>query len=240
MPQDPSSSPGMAAWKHLVALPPFPLRLDEAALVVIDMTKQQASRDHGLCRRLIDEGFEDELDYYLDRIEHTVTPAIARLADGFRRLGASVTYTRCASLVGDGSDQTARHRAIGLVAGLDSEDSEFLLELAPQPGDIVLNKTGSSVFNSTNYEHLLRNMHVKTLVVSGIFTNSCVEGTIRDAGDLDFQVLMAEDACAAMSPAGHANAIQYLDANFCHVKSADDIVAELTRSAGASEAEAVR
>ena len=108
-------------------------------------------------------------------------------------------HTRCVSLRGDGSDQTWRHRSFGLVCTLDSKDAQFLDEVAPQDGDIVLNKTGSSVFNSTNAEHLLRNMGITTLVVSGIFTNSCVEGTTRDAGDLDFRVLLAEDACAAMS-----------------------------------------
>jgi nicotinamidase-related amidase len=74
-------------------------------------------------------------------------------------------------------------------------------------------------------------MGITTLVVSGIFTNSCVEGTIRDAGDLDFRVLMAEDACAAMSPSGHDKAIDYLDANFCHVRSTEQIVELLERSA---------
>ena len=88
----------------------------------------------------------------------------------------------------------------------------------------MLVKTGSSTFASTNCEHLLHNMGITTLVATGIYTNSCVEGTIRVAGDLDFRCLMAEDACAAMSPSGHANAIEYLDANFCHVKSSDEIL----------------
>jgi nicotinamidase-related amidase len=114
-----------------------------------------------------------------------------------------------------------------------------LPELTPKRGDIVLNKTGSSVFTSTNLEHLLRNMRVKTLVVSGIFTNSCVEGTVRDAGDLDFQVIMPEDGCAAMSPKGHANAIDYLDKNFCHVKSTTDIIEALESSAAVPEVEVV-
>jgi ureidoacrylate peracid hydrolase len=230
----------MAAWKALVALPAFPVDVRESALVIIDMTKQQASAQHGICKRLIDDGYGDDLKYYLDRIDNVVVPAIARLADCFREYGASVTYTRCASMRGDGSDQTARHRAVGLVTSIDSEDAEFLPELTPVHGDIVLNKTGSSVFNSTNYAHLLRNMGVKTLVATGIFTNSCVEGALRDAGDLDFQALMAEDACAAMSPAGHTNAIQYLDRNFCHVKSTDEIVDMLRESASAREAEGVQ
>lgn len=230
----------MAAWKAFVDLPEFPVDIRESALVIIDMTNQQASANHGVCKRLINEGHGENLRYYLDRIDNVVVPAIARLADCFRAEGASITYTRCASLRGDGSDQTARHRAVGLVTSIDSEDAKFLAPLTPHPGDIVLTKTGSSVFNSTNYAHLLRNMGVKTIVVTGIFTNSCVEGALRDAGDLDFKALMAEDACAAMSPAGHANAIQYLDKNFCHVKSTDEIVDLMRASARAREAETVR
>ena len=143
-------------------------------------------------------------------------------------------HTRCVSLRGDGSDQTWRHRSFGLVCTLDSKDAQFLDEVAPQEGDIVLNKTGSSVFNSTNVEHLLHNMGITTLVVSGIFTNSCVEGTTRDAGDRDFRVLLAEDGCAAMSAVGHRNALDYLDANFCHVKSTEEILALLGVPAAAA------
>ena len=227
------SGPGTASWKALVnVLPEFEVDPGRTALVIIDMTKQQASRDHGFCQRLIERGFTDDLAYYLDRIGNTVIPAIQRLTAAFHEVGAPVTYTRCVSLRGDGSDQTWRHRHIGVITTLDAEISEFVPGLEPIDGDIVLNKTGSSVFNSTNFEHLLRNMGMTTVVVTGIYTNSCVEGTIRDAGDLDFRVLMAEDACAAMSAIGHENSIDYLDGNFCHARSADEIVA-LMRSGGA-------
>ena len=220
-------SQGLAAWHSVVRLPEFPVEARTTALVVIDLTYQQASREHGICRRIRDDGFGDDLEYYLGRMEQAVVPNVARLGDAFRRLGSPVIYTRCVSLRGDGSDQTWRHRSFGLVCTLDSKDAEFLDEVAPQEGDIVLNKTGSSVFNSTNAEHLLRNMGITTIVVSGIFTNSCVEGATRDAGDLDFRVLIAEDACAAMSPSGHRNALDYLDANFCHVRSTEEILALL-------------
>jgi nicotinamidase-related amidase len=221
---------GVPSWKALVRLPEFPVDVAQAALVVIDMTKQQASRDHGVCKRLIADGYGDDLTYYLDRIENTTVPALVELTAAFRRLDAPVFYTRCASLRGDGSDQTWRHRAFGLVTSVDSEDSEILPSIALEAGDILLTKTGSSVFTSTNFEHLLRNMGRSILVVSGIFTNSCVEGTVRDAGDLDFRVLVAEDACAAMSPSGHAKALDYIDANFCHVRSTGEIVQLLERS----------
>ena len=158
-------------------------------------------------------------------MENRVIPAVSRLTAGFRALGAPVIYTRCASLRGDGSDQTWRHRAFGLAIDANDDEAQIMDEVAPRMGDIVLVKTGSSTFTSTNCEHLLRTMGITTIGVTGIYTNSCVEGTIRVGGDLDFRCLMAKDACAAMSPSGHANAIEYLDGNFCHVKSSDEILA---------------
>ena len=215
---------GWRAWRTIVRLAEFPVVVDQTALIIIDMTYQQASRDHGICARIIEAGGGDDLQYYLTRIEDTVVLNIGKLAEAFRSQNQPVIYTRCVSLRGDGSDQTWRHRCFGLVTTLDSKDSQILQEIAPQPGDILLNKTGQSVFTSTNCEHLLRNMGITTLVITGIFSNSCVEGTIRNASDLDFRVLMAEDACAAMAPDGHQNAINYLDANCCHVKSVDQIL----------------
>lgn len=215
---------GLKSWHSIVKLPEFPVDPAKTALIVIDLTLQQASRHHGICRRIAEDGLAGDLAYFVDRMEQTVVPSVRRLVDEFHRLHAPVVFTRCVSLRGDGSDQTWRHRELGLTCALDSEDACILPELAPVPGDILLNKTGSSLFNSTNAEHLFRNMGVDTLVMTGIFTNSCVEGATRDAGDLDFRVLLAEDACAAMSPIGHQNALAYLDANFCHVRSSAQVL----------------
>ena len=227
---------GWSAWWSFARIPEFPVEADKTALIVIDMTYQQAHRDYGLCKRIIESGLEGDLAYYLDRIDHVVVPNLAALIAAFRACGAPVIYTRCASLVGDGSDQTWRHRHFGVVTTVDSKDAQILAPLAPEDGDIMLTKTGSAVFPSTNCEHLLRVKGITTIVVSGIFTNSCVEGTIRLAGDLDFRCLMPEDSCAAMSPSGHANAVEYLDGNFCHVKSTAEIVRLLGQDAGAAAA----
>ena len=227
---------GWSAWWSFARIPEFPVEAERTALIVIDMTYQQAHRDFGLCKRIIEAGLEGDLAYYLDRIDRVVVPNLVQLTAAFRAHGAPVIYTRCASLVGDGSDQTWRHRHFGVVTTVDSKDAQILAPLAPAEGDIMLTKTGSAVFPSTNCEHLLRVKGITTIVVSGIFTNSCVEGTIRLAGDLDFRCLMAEDSCAAMSPSGHANAIEYLDGNFCHVKSTAEIVRLLGGGADAAAA----
>jgi ureidoacrylate peracid hydrolase len=220
---------GWRAWHTIVRLPEFSVRPESTALIVIDITYQQASPNYGNCKRIIEAGNGDDLKYYLERMKNKVMPALKRLTEGFRTMGAPVIYTRCASLRGDGSDQTWRHRSFGLTIDADEYEAQIMEEIAPQSSDIVLVKTGSSAFTSTNCEHLLHNMGITTLVVTGIYTNSCVEGTIRAGGDLDFRCLMAEDACAAMSPSGQANAVEYLDGNFCHVKSSDEILGMLRK-----------
>lgn len=231
---------GLTSWNYICEIPEFEMDWSTTALIVIDLQHQQASREGGFFTRLAEGGLSEDADWAFNRLETLVVPAAKRLVEAFRENGAPVVLTRCVSVRGDGSDQTRRHIAFGVFCTLDSEDAQFLDEVAPQDGDIVLNKSGSSVFNSTNLEHLLRNMGITTLVMSGIWTNSCVEGATRDAGDLDFDVALAEDACTAMSPHGHANALEYLDKNFCHVWSADEIVERLHRgTVTAAEAETV-
>jgi nicotinamidase-related amidase len=216
-----------SVWDEVIRVPSVQLDFACVALVVIDLQYLTASREHGLFRRLREQGMSEAAEYAIGRIEDVVVPNVRRLLDGFREAGAPVFYARCVSLRGDGSDQTARHRAQGLVCSLDSKEAEILEEIAPRPADVVLAKTGSSVFNSTNLEHLLRNIGITTLAITGIWTNSCVEGTTRDAGDLDFGVVVPEDACGAVTPELHRHALDYLDDNFCHVAGTDEVLAAL-------------
>lgn len=231
---------GLTSWQYICEIPEFEMDWSSTALIVIDLQHQQASRHGAFFRRLAEAGMSEDTEWAINRLETLVVPTAQKLVKAFHENGAPVFLTRCASQRGDGSDQTRRHIAFGVFCTLDSEDAQFLPEVAPEPGDIVLTKSGSSVFNSTNIEHLLHNMGIRTLVMSGIWTNSCVEGATRDAGDLDFDVALAEDACTAMSPHGHATALEYLDKNFCYVWSADEIVERLHRGTAAkAEAEAV-
>ena len=225
---------GLKAWHYICEIPEFAMDWSSTALIVIDLQNHQISRDHGLFQRLGEAGLSDDATYAINRIEQTVIPSVQQLTAAFRGNGAPVIYTRCVSVRGDGSDQTRRHIAFGCFCTLDSQDAQFFDAVAPEEGDIILNKSGSSVFNSTNVEHLLRNMGIRTLVMTGVWTNSCVEGATRDAGDLDFDVALARDACAAMSPWGERNAIEYLHKNFCYAWPAQEILERLDQGSAAS------
>jgi nicotinamidase-related amidase len=70
---------------------------------------------------------------------------------------------------------------------------EFIDELRPLPGELVVRKYRSSGFWGTNLEMLLRSNGIKTVVVGGCTTEGCVESTARDAMFCDYYVVIAED-----------------------------------------------
>ena len=62
--------------------------------------------------------------------------------------------------------------------------------IAPGPDDIVLPKTSSSVFTSTNVDYILRSLEVKYLVLAGCVTDQCVESAVREACDKHYYVTL--------------------------------------------------
>lgn len=226
---------GWRAWLTAdIQLPEFPVEIEKTALLVIDMTYQQASPDYGLCKKIVDAGAGDDLEYYFNRVNDTVVPNIGRLTEVFRRVNQPIIYTICASLRGDGSDQTWRHRT-NLINTVDDKASEIFEEIAPQKGDIVLVKTGQSIFISTNCDHLLHNMGITTLVTTGVVTNGCIEAALRNGADLDYRMLMAEDCCATIMPSAHQYVVEHLDNYCCHVKSTDEILELLAHNCGLTD-----
>lgn len=219
-----TNSPGTKAFEYLVRIPDIEPEYPRSALLVIDLQYGFASREHGGFKRLRESNIGDSGEYAISRIEELVVPTVARLTSAFRNAALPVIYARCATQQGDGSDVTARHRAKGIVYPVNSKEAQILDEISPQETDIVLTKTGSGCFASTNLDHLLRNMGVSTLVVTGMWTNSCVETTVRTAADLDYRTVIVEESCVAMTPERHEYTLSFLNNNFCTVKSVEEVV----------------
>ncbi len=79
----------------------------------------------------------------------------------------------------------------------DTWDAEIVDELAPEPGDRVVDKTRYSAFYDTDLEQQLRDLKTEALIVCGVTTNVCVESTVRDAFFRDIRVIVPSDATAA-------------------------------------------
>ena len=185
--------------------PGFVLDSRTVALVVVDMQYASGSRDHGLGRSLKARGQEALGAYRFDRVERTVVPTIQRLLAFFRARGLRLVYLTVGSELPDYSDLLPHMRAFAESAGntRGNHEHEILDALAPRPGEAVLNKTTMSAFHSSGFERLVRAWGVAQLVFTGISTNSCVEGTARDAVDRGFRGLLVDDGCGAASQSLH-------------------------------------
>ncbi len=151
------------------------LKQHHTALLVIDVQYLDAKQGFGLFSDAETSGLPPEsLRYYFDRLDSLVLPNIIRLQEGFRASGLEVIHTRIQSLTQDGRDRGSGHKRLGLHAAPGSIEAKFLEEVAPVGDEIIINKTASGVFNSTNLAYVLRNMSITGLVVCGVYSNECV------------------------------------------------------------------
>ena len=209
--------------------PGFALDPERLALVVVDMQYASASRQEGLGRLLKARGQEATGVYRFDRIERVVVPAIQRLLAFFRARGLRVVFLTVGSELPDYSDLLPHMRgfaeAIGNTRG--RPEHEVLDALSPAPGEPVINKTTMSAFHSSGFERLLRAWGVEQLLLAGVSTNSCVEGTARDAADRGYRCLLVEDGCGAASPRLHEASCENFQRLLGRVAPADAVLAEL-------------
>lgn len=224
-------TPGAPATRDYAAQfnPPFGLNAGKTALVIIDMQYASGSRHHGLGALLQARGEASLGAYRFDRIETVVVPTIARLLARFRAHGLPVVFLTVGSQLPDFSDllpsMRAFARAIGNTAG--TLEHRILEELSPRRGEPVLNKTTMSAFHSSGFERTVQALGATQLCFTGISTNSCVEGTARDAADRGFQCVIVEDGCGAAAQTLHDATCVNFARLLGRVANADTVLSEL-------------
>jgi nicotinamidase-related amidase len=200
----------------------------DTALLCIDLQYLDAAPHHGVFANAERSGVSAESQrYYFDRLESTVLPNVRRLQDGFRAHRLEVIHTRIQSLTRDGRDRGPQHKRLDLHAPPGSREADFLEVVAPQGDEIVINKTASGVFNSTNIAYVLRNMEITGLVMVGVYSNECVSTAIRDACDLGFVVTLISDGCATVTPELQNATITAMKDRYARVVTTDEALAEL-------------
>jgi len=129
---------------------------------------------------------------------------LVRMVEAARRTGILILYIQDTLLRERLSDSPAwiRHYMLGeskkdpaeiSAEGLDGSIGQQIIdEIRPQQNEIVIKKFRSSAFVGTGLDLILRSNNIKSIVVTGLFTEGCVESTCRDASN-EYFVVLAED-----------------------------------------------
>jgi nicotinamidase-related amidase len=150
-----------------------------------------------------------------------VIPNIRRLLESFRRARLEVIYTVIENLTQDGRDRSLDYKLSGFNIAKGSREARVIEDIAPKEDELVLSKTSSSAFNSTNLDYLLRNIGIEDVFVAGFLTDQCIDHVIKDGADRGYFMTCVHDACAAETETRHETALQGLK-GYCRMLSTNE------------------
>ncbi|MFC3615320.1 isochorismatase family cysteine hydrolase [Lutimaribacter marinistellae] len=203
-----------------------PLVPDQSALLFIDVQNFSAERDGAEFKGLSPNDFEGKYGWYFDQLDSRVIPNMQAIQKAARAAAVEVMYTTIESLTLDGRDRSLDYKITGFNVPKGSWDGKVIDRIAPEVDEIVLPKSSSSVFVSTNIDYILRNLGVRQLVLAGLITDQCVESAIRDACDLGYLVTQVTDACLTYSQERHNNSLSAIK-GYCRQVTSAELIGEL-------------
>ncbi|MBE9605805.1 cysteine hydrolase [Acetobacteraceae bacterium H6797] len=208
----------------------FPTRRDapfvpgETAMFFVDMQRIW-------CERGLDPAHAgQDFSYYHDRLDGLVVPNQRKLLEAARAAKVEVMHTIIESLTSHGRDRSLDHKLSDMHVPKGAPEGRVIPALEPLPDEIVLPKTSSGVFNSTNIDYVLRNLGIRYLVIAGVVTDQCVDMAVRDAADRGYMVTLIDDACATYSDERHRAAVKAFG-GYCWVTDTATVLARFKEMA---------
>ncbi|MFJ4655287.1 cysteine hydrolase family protein [Nocardia sp. NPDC088792] len=192
----------MTAVHEIPAQPgPFTFDPHTVALLVIDM-----QRDF-----LLPGGFGESLGNDVALLRTVIDP-LAGLLAAARECGIPVIHTReghlpdlsdcppAKLLRGNPSQRIGDPGRFGRILIRGEYGHDIIDELAPAPGEVVIDKPGKGAFYATELEAVLNDNEIQTLFVTGVTTEVCVHTTVREANDRGYECLVVSDCVGSYFP----------------------------------------
>lgn len=218
-------------WPYDLMATSFEIDRNAIALLIIDMQAKdmRIEADSEMARR-----HPHVAAYWNDRIEGIVIPNIRALIDTFRAGTRKIIYTRNGHTTSTGHQVTARLKRKRLSCtepAYDRSSPGYDVEprLAPRAEDLVVDKLTSGAFTASFLDHALRNMGIRTLIITGVLTDMCVLGTARAASELGYDTLICENACATCTQRAHTEALLVHARGFGRVTTTQQAMDELNK-----------
>lgn len=156
---------------------------------------------------------------------------IVPLLETFRAHGFPVLYPHVAPKKSYDSGRLAAK--VAGIMDIPDKGYDFVPEIAPQGGDILIPKRHPSAFFGTSFASYLVDLGVDTLVVVGCSTSGCVRSTVVDAFSYNFRVVVPEDCCYDRSFVSHAVNLFDMAEKYADVMPSSDLISRLNLLAGA-------
>lgn len=203
---------------------------DHCALVVIDVLNDFCADDGAMAREGLDV-----------RDAQQLAGRLPDLIEAAREAGALVVFVRNVySAEGDiylsdvWLEQAQRRREGSYVerpvCPPESWGNDFYGDVRPRPGEPIVTKHRFDAFLNTDLELVLRSNAVRSVVVTGVATNVCVETTARQAFLRDLYVVLPSDGAAAYSAAEHEASLLTIDRYFGQVVTCEEVTRAWERS----------